>query len=48
MRVLRFLILSLTAIALADDFKLVSGKEYKNSNCTRLIPLRTAVTTAIG
>jgi len=38
MKVLSFLILCFTTIALADDFKLVSGKEYKNVTVTRAEP----------
>ena len=38
MKVLAFLNLCLTTLALADDFKLVSGKEYKNVTLTRVEP----------
>ena len=38
MKVLAFLILCLTTVVLADDFKLVSGKEYKNVTVTRVEP----------
>ena len=38
MKVLAFLILCLTTVAFADDFKLVSGKEYKNVTVTRVEP----------
>ena len=38
MKVLPFVILCLTAAAFADDFKLVSGKEYKNVTITRVEP----------
>ena len=38
MKVLPFLILCLTTVAVADDFKLVSGKEYKNVTVTRVEP----------
>jgi len=38
MKVLRFLILCLTTAAFADDFKLVTGKEYKNVTVTRVEP----------
>jgi hypothetical protein len=37
-KVLPFLILCLTTVALADDFKLVSGKEYKNVTVIRVEP----------
>src|SRR5437899_12509227 len=33
-----FLILCFTTVALADDFKLVSGKEYKNVTVSRVEP----------
>jgi thiol-disulfide isomerase/thioredoxin len=38
MKILPFVILGLTTVALADDFKLVSGKEYKNVTVTRVEP----------
>jgi hypothetical protein len=38
MNVLAFLILCFTTAAFADDFKLVSGKEYKNVTVTRVEP----------
>ena len=38
MKVLPFLILSFTTAAVADDFKLVSGKEYKNVTVNRVAP----------
>jgi thioredoxin 1 len=38
MKVLPFLILWFTTVALADDFKLVSGKEYKNVTVSRVEP----------
>ena len=38
MKVLTFSSLCLTTVALADDFKLVSGKEYKNVTVSRLEP----------
>jgi thioredoxin 1 len=38
MKVFVFLILCLTTVAVADDFKLVSGKEYKNVTVTRVEP----------
>lgn len=38
MKVLPFLILCFTTVALADDFKLVTGKEYKNVTVTRVEP----------
>jgi hypothetical protein len=37
-KVVPFLILSFTTVALADDFKLVSGKEYKNVTVSRVEP----------
>jgi len=38
MKIVVSLILSLTTVATADDFKLVSGKEYKNVIVTRVEP----------
>ena len=38
MKVLPFLILCFTTAAFADDFKLVTGKEYKNVTVTRVEP----------
>ena len=38
MEVIAFLILSFTTVAVADDFKLVSGKEYTNATVTRVEP----------
>ena len=38
MKVVPFLILCFTTVAVADDFKLVSGKEYKNATVTRVEP----------
>jgi len=38
MKVLPFLILCFTTIAVADEFKLVSGKEYKDVTVTRVEP----------
>jgi thioredoxin 1 len=38
MKVVASLILCLTTVALADDFKLVSGKEYKNVTVSRVEP----------
>ena len=38
MKVLPFLLLCFTTVVLADDFKLVSGKEYKNVTVTRVEP----------
>ena len=37
-KVLPFLFFSFTAVAAADDFKLVSGKEYKDVSVTRVEP----------
>jgi len=37
-KVLPFLILCFTTVAVADDFKLVSGKEYKDVTVTRVEP----------
>jgi len=38
MRTLAFLILCLGSVVLADDFKLISGKEYKNVTVSRVEP----------
>src|SRR5262245_29865429 len=38
MKVLAFLIPCFTTVALADDFKLLSGKEYKNFTVSRVEP----------
>ena len=38
MKVLPFLILFFTTVALADDFKTVRGKEYKNATVNRVEP----------
>src|SRR5919205_4646756 len=38
MKVLAFLILCFTTVVLADDFKLITGKEYKNVTVTRVEP----------
>lgn len=38
LKVFPFLILCFTAVALADDFKLISGKEYKDAIVTRVEP----------
>jgi thiol-disulfide isomerase/thioredoxin len=38
MKILPFLIFCFTAVAAADDFKLVSGKEYKDATVTRVEP----------
>src|SRR4249920_2718546 len=37
-KVVPFLLLCFTTLAVADDFKLVSGKEYKNATVTRVEP----------
>src|SRR5213596_726047 len=38
MKVVAFLVLCFTTVALADDFKLVSGREYKNVTVSRVEP----------
>jgi thiol-disulfide isomerase/thioredoxin len=38
MRILTFLILCFASVTLADDFKLVDGKEYKNVTVSRVEP----------
>src|SRR5262245_44739471 len=48
MKVLAFLIPCFTTVALADDFKLVSGKEYKNVTVSRVEPDGIVVKTKSG
>src|SRR5258705_10316183 len=38
MKVVASLVLCFTTVAVADDFKLVSGKEYKNVTVSRVEP----------
>ncbi len=38
MKLVLFLILCFTTVAIADDFKLTDGKEYKNVTVTRVEP----------
>jgi len=38
MKILTFLILSFASVTLADDFKLINGKEYKNATVSRVEP----------
>jgi hypothetical protein len=38
MKILTFLILSFASVALADDFKAIDGKEYKNVTVSRVEP----------
>ena len=38
MKILTFLILCFASVALADDFKAIDGKEYKNVRVSRLGP----------
>ena len=38
MKILAFLILSFTSFALADDFKLIDGREYKDATVSRVEP----------
>ncbi len=38
MKILTFLILCFASIALADDFKAIDGKEYKNVTVSRVEP----------
>src|SRR5438046_9983075 len=38
MKVVAFLVLCFTTVALADDFKLVNGKEYKDVTVNRVEP----------
>ena len=48
MKVVFFLILCFTTLAVADDFKLVNGKEYKNVTVTRVEPDGIVVKTKSG
>lgn len=47
-KVLTFLILSLMAAALAEDFKTINGKEYKDATVTRIEPDGIVVKTKSG
>ena len=38
MKVVAFLVLCFTTVAVADDFKLVTGREYKNVTVNRVEP----------
>ncbi len=38
MKLFTFLVLCVTSVAFADDFKLIDGKEYKNVTVTRIEP----------
>jgi thiol-disulfide isomerase/thioredoxin len=48
MKILAFLILCLTSIALADDFKTIEGKEYKDVTVSRVEPDGVVVRTKSG
>src|SRR5947207_2663814 len=48
MKVVASLILCLTTVALADDFKLIDGKEYKNVTVSRIEPDGIVVRTKSG
>jgi hypothetical protein len=47
-RVLSFLILPFISVALADDFKTVTGKEYKNATVSRVEPDGVVLTNKAG
>jgi hypothetical protein len=47
-KLLSFLILSFISVALADDFKTVSGKEYKNATVSRVEPDGIVLTNKAG
>jgi hypothetical protein len=47
-KLLSFLILSFISVALADDFKTVSGKEYKNATVSRIEPDGIVLTNKAG
>ena len=38
MKILTFVILCFTSVALADDFKAIDGKQYKNVKVSRVEP----------
>ena len=48
MKILAFLILCLVSVALADDFKAVDGKEYKNVKVSRVEPDGIVLITSSG
>ena len=48
MKIFLFLILCFTAVAVADDFKLVSGKEYKDVTVARVEPDGIVLRTKLG
>jgi hypothetical protein len=48
MKVIAFLVLCCAAVALADDFKTVGGKEYKNVTVSRVEPDGIVVRTKLG
>ena len=48
MKVLTFLILCFASIALADDFKAIDGKEYKNVTVSRVEPDGIVLTSSSG
>jgi thiol-disulfide isomerase/thioredoxin len=48
MKLLPLLILCFTTVAVADDFKLISGKEYKNVTVTRVEPDGIVLRTRLG
>jgi hypothetical protein len=48
MRILVFLLVPLTSVALADDFKTLNGKEYKDVTVTRVEPDGIVVTSKSG
>jgi chromosome segregation ATPase len=47
-RILTFLILCLTSVAFADDFKTLNGKEYRDATITRVEPDGIVVKTNTG
>src|SRR5437868_14777723 len=48
MKILTFLILCFASVALADDFKAIDGKEYKNVTVSRVEPDGIVLTTRSG
>ena len=48
MKTLALLILSVASVALADDFKTITGKEYKNAKVSRVEPDGIVITFSSG
>src|SRR2546428_5157373 len=48
MKILTFLIICFASAALADDFKAIDGKEYKNVTVSRVEPDGIVLVTSVG